>query len=48
MLLLMIVVVVVARAIRINGPYVYGASNRERHCTNENKNPSLHLVVRLL
>jgi hypothetical protein len=43
-LMLLLIIVLVARAIELNRPCLYGGANRERHCTNENKNPFLHLV----
>jgi hypothetical protein len=42
-LMLLRMIVVFARGIEVNRPYLCAGANRERHRTNENKNPSLYI-----
>jgi hypothetical protein len=48
LLMLLMMIVVVARTIEVNSPYLCGGANRERRCTDKNKNRFLHFFVSLL
>ena len=42
LLMLVLRIVVPVRAIKVNRPCLCGGANRERRCTDKNKNPFLH------
>ena len=42
---LLFVFVLVMRAIEVNRPYLCSAANRQRRCTDKDKNPFLHFAV---
>src|SRR6266550_7715652 len=41
-LMVLLIIVLAARAIEVNRPYLCGSANRERRCTDKDTNPFLH------